>query len=43
LALLYPDTDWVRLFAKIGELLARDYDWSTEIAEVTAPTMPHPS
>ena len=31
--------DWPALVAKEGELLAQDYDWSTDIAEITAPTL----
>jgi pimeloyl-ACP methyl ester carboxylesterase len=31
--------DWPVLFAKLGELLRRDYDWSKEVAKITAPTM----
>lgn len=31
--------DWPRLIAKVGELLARDYDWSAEVANLEAPTM----
>jgi pimeloyl-ACP methyl ester carboxylesterase len=31
--------DWPVLIAKVGELLALDYDWSAEVAKVEAPTM----
>ncbi|MBX7265886.1 alpha/beta hydrolase [Micromonospora sp. Llam7] len=31
--------DWPRLWAKTGELLRRDYDWSPEVAAITTPTM----
>ncbi len=31
--------DWRVLHAKMGALLSRDYDWSAEVAEITAPTM----
>ncbi|HTJ33555.1 MAG TPA: alpha/beta hydrolase [Dactylosporangium sp.] len=31
--------DWPLLATKMGELLCRDYDWSTEAASITAPTM----
>jgi len=31
--------DWPVLHAKMGELLSRDYDWSAEVAGITAPTM----
>lgn len=36
---LYPDVDWARLFAKTGDLLKRDWDWSEQFAEITAPVM----
>lgn len=39
LAELYPDVDWVRLFARTGDLLKRDWDWSEQFAEITAPVM----
>ena len=35
----YPEVDWVALFTKLGELQSRDYDWSEEVAAITAPTM----
>jgi hypothetical protein len=31
--------DWPVLHAKMGELLSADYDWLTEVAGMTAPTM----
>jgi pimeloyl-ACP methyl ester carboxylesterase len=31
--------DWPVLHAKMGELLSADYDWSAEVAALTAPTM----
>ncbi|PZG02159.1 alpha/beta fold hydrolase [Micromonospora deserti] len=31
--------DWPRLWAKSGELLRRDYDWSAEVVALTLPTM----
>jgi pimeloyl-ACP methyl ester carboxylesterase len=31
--------DWPQLWAKTGELLRRDYDWSPEVAALTMPTM----
>ena len=31
--------DWPVLHAKMGELLSADYDWSSEVAAITAPTM----
>lgn len=39
LAKMYPNVDWSRLFAKLGDLLRRDYDWSKEVAAIKAPTM----
>ncbi len=33
-----PD-DWTTLWAKMGELLRRDYDWSAGVAGLTMPTM----
>ena len=33
-----PD-DWPKLWAKTGDLLRRDYDWSAEVAALTTPTM----
>ncbi len=35
-----PDVDdWPTLVAKSGELHAQDYDWSEEVAAITAPTL----
>jgi pimeloyl-ACP methyl ester carboxylesterase len=31
--------DWTVLFAKLGEMLRRDYDWSAEVMKMTTPTM----
>jgi pimeloyl-ACP methyl ester carboxylesterase len=39
LAQLYPNVDWGRLFAKLGELQRRDYDWSVEVRAIAAPAM----
>ena len=39
LAQLYPDVDWARLFAKIGDLQRRDYDWSAQVRALQSPTM----
>jgi pimeloyl-ACP methyl ester carboxylesterase len=36
---LYPNVNWPVLFTKLGELLRRDFDWSTEVAALKAPTM----
>ncbi|HXQ29498.1 MAG TPA: alpha/beta hydrolase [Gemmatimonadales bacterium] len=39
LAKRYPSVDWGVLFGKLGLLLRRSYDWSTEVAALEAPTM----
>jgi len=39
LAKMYPNMDWSRLFAKLGDLLRKDYDWSKEVSAIKAPTM----
>lgn len=31
--------DWPQLWAKTGDLLRREYDWSAEVAALTVPTM----
>jgi pimeloyl-ACP methyl ester carboxylesterase len=31
--------DWQVLFAKLGEMLRRDYDWSEDVRKIRAPTM----
>jgi pimeloyl-ACP methyl ester carboxylesterase len=31
--------DWPTLVSKVGELLAQDYDWSEDVAAITAPTL----
>lgn len=36
---MYPDVDWPTLFAKTGEMERRDYDWSADVARISAPTM----
>jgi pimeloyl-ACP methyl ester carboxylesterase len=33
-----PD-DWANLWAKVGDLLRQDYDWSAEVAKFTSPTL----
>ena len=33
------EADWPVLIGKMGELLARDYDWTAETARITAPVM----
>lgn len=35
----YPDVDWETLFRKMGELQRVDFDWSDEVATITAPTL----
>jgi len=39
LAGMYPHIDWGVLFGKLGELMRKDYDWSAQVAEITAPTL----
>ncbi|MBO0690161.1 MAG: alpha/beta hydrolase [Candidatus Dormibacteraeota bacterium] len=39
LAQLYPDIDWGNLFAKLGALQRREYDWSAEVRAIVAPAM----
>jgi pimeloyl-ACP methyl ester carboxylesterase len=39
LATVYPEADWETLFAKAGEMASRDYDWSANVAAITAPSM----
>jgi pimeloyl-ACP methyl ester carboxylesterase len=39
LAQRYPGVDWSTLFAKLGDLLRQDYDWSSEVAAVKVPTL----
>ncbi len=39
LAQLYPTVDWGVLFAKIGELETREYDWSKDVAALKVPTL----
>lgn len=36
---MYPDVDWPTLFTKTGEMERRDYDWSPDVAKITAPIM----
>jgi len=31
--------DWLVIFAKLAEMLRRDYDWSEEVKKIKAPTM----
>ncbi|MBM7844681.1 alpha/beta fold hydrolase [Herpetosiphon giganteus] len=39
LAQLYPAVDWTRLFTKLGEMVAQDYDWSDAVAALPMPVM----
>ena len=39
LGTLYPDVDWEVLMRKTGEMLREDYDWSAEVAGISAPTL----
>jgi pimeloyl-ACP methyl ester carboxylesterase len=39
LATVYPEANWGTLFAKAGEMASRDYDWSANVAAITAPAM----
>jgi pimeloyl-ACP methyl ester carboxylesterase len=39
LAERYPEADWETIFARIGELMTQEYDWSAKVATMTAPTM----
>jgi pimeloyl-ACP methyl ester carboxylesterase len=39
LAELYPEADWETIFAKTGDMATQDYDWSADVAAITAPTM----
>ena len=36
---LYPEVEWAKLFAKIGELQRQDYDWSREAAAIRLPML----
>ena len=39
LSKMYPNVNWEALFAKLGELLRKDYDWSKEVSAIHSPTM----
>jgi pimeloyl-ACP methyl ester carboxylesterase len=39
LAAIYPNVDWVQTFAKIGEMMSHEYDWSAATAALSHPTM----
>jgi pimeloyl-ACP methyl ester carboxylesterase len=36
---LFPHVDWAVLFTKLGALLRQGYDWSKDVAAITAPTL----
>ncbi len=35
----YPDIDWEVMFRKTGEMNQGPYDWSTDVAKITSPTL----
>jgi pimeloyl-ACP methyl ester carboxylesterase len=39
LATMYPRVNWATLFAKVGDMERAKYDWSADVAKITAPTM----
>jgi pimeloyl-ACP methyl ester carboxylesterase len=39
LSRLYPEVNWLDLFAKIGNLLRQDYDWAKGVAAIKAPVL----
>ncbi len=39
LAELYPDIDWEVMMRKTGEMNQGDFDWSADVARITAPTL----
>lgn len=39
LSQLYPGVDWGKLFAKLGDLQRRDYDWSRHVPAIQAPVL----
>ena len=39
LATLYPDIDWETMMRKTGEMNQGPYDWSRDVAAITAPTL----
>lgn len=36
---MYPNVNWPGLFAKLGDLLRKNYDWSKEVAALKTRTM----
>ncbi len=39
LSKIYPNVNWAMLFSKLHDLLAKDYDWSQQVAAIKSPTM----
>jgi len=39
LSKMYPNVNWVTLFSKLRDLLAKDYDWSQQVGAIKSPTM----
>jgi pimeloyl-ACP methyl ester carboxylesterase len=39
LAKMYPHIDWEVSFRKMGELVTQEYDWSADVAKITAPVL----
>jgi pimeloyl-ACP methyl ester carboxylesterase len=35
----YPDVDWMTLFAKVGDMSKRPFDWSADVARIRARTL----
>jgi pimeloyl-ACP methyl ester carboxylesterase len=38
-AALYPDVNWEVVLRKTGEMNQEHYDWSADVAQITAPTL----
>ncbi len=36
---LYPGVDWPQLFAKLGDLVRLDYDWSRQVSLIESPVL----
>ena len=39
LGAMYPEVNWEALMRKTGEMLQEHYDWSADVARITAPTL----
>jgi pimeloyl-ACP methyl ester carboxylesterase len=39
MAVMYPDIDWEVMMRRTGEMNQGDYDWSEDVARITAPTL----